>query len=166
MKKVEKLKFFSGKFAHINKLLEFNPQLEFSRISSPTSCSFQNSTDSIIFGIKSMPENLHFRNAIRDTWLNYELWDDLGFQIKVVFIIGNPGKTNLTEEMKTNDDLLVLDFEESHYSLPFKDLAFLRFIEEKCSAVDFVFKGTKKYFQFKVVKTPNISISCLRRGYP
>ena len=90
-----------------------------------------------------MPENFDFRNAIRDTWLNYELWDDLGFQIKVLFIIGNPEKTNLTEEMKTNDDLLVLDFEESHYNLPFKDLAFLRYIEEKCSAVDFVFKGSK-----------------------
>ena len=90
-----------------------------------------------------MPEALSFRDAIRDTWLNYELWNDLGFQIKVVFIIGQDGKTNLTEEMKMHDDLLVLDFEESHYNLPFKDLAFLQYIAEKCPSIDFVFKGKK-----------------------
>ena len=90
-----------------------------------------------------MPESLSFRDAIRDTWLNYELWNDFNFQIKVVFIIGQDGKTNLTDEMKINDDLLVLDFEESHYNLPYKDMAFLRFINDKCSNVDFVFKGMK-----------------------
>ncbi|CBY07635.1 unnamed protein product [Oikopleura dioica] len=132
---------FGGKFTHINKLLDFNPQLQFSTLSSPTSCFFKNSSDSIIFGIKSMPESLSFRDAIRDTWLNYELWNDFNFQIKVVFIIGQDGKTNLTDEMKINDDLLVLDFEESHYNLPYKDMAFLRFINDKCSNVDFVFKG-------------------------
>jgi hypothetical protein len=143
---------FLGQFSHINKLLDFNPQLDFSTISSPSSCSFRKSTESIIFGIKSMPESLDFRNAIRDTWLNYELWDDLGFQIKVIFLIGNPAETDLTEEIKINDDLLVSDVEENHYNLPFKDLAFLRFIEEKCSAVDFVFKGTKIRFLIKPVQ--------------
>ncbi|CAG5102779.1 Oidioi.mRNA.OKI2018_I69.chr1.g462.t1.cds [Oikopleura dioica] len=136
---------YNGQFSHINKLLEFNPKLNFSTLHSPSTCDFTNSNESdfesILFGIKSMPESSNFRNSIRDTWLNPDLWTKLGFKIKVVFIIGQKENANLTEEMRKNEDLLVLDFEESHYNLPYKDMAFLRFIEEKCSTADFVFKG-------------------------
>ena len=88
-----------------------------------------------------MPESVNFRNSIRKTWVNPDLWSKLGFQIKVVFIIGQKENANLKEEVTKNGDLLVLDFEESHYNLPYKDMAFLSFIEEKCSTADFVFKG-------------------------
>ncbi|CAG5081503.1 Oidioi.mRNA.OKI2018_I69.PAR.g9893.t1.cds [Oikopleura dioica] len=132
---------YRAEFTHINKLLEFNPKLDFSTVHSPSACDFNNSTESILFGIKSMPESVNFRNSIRKTWVNHDLWSKLGFQIKVVFIIGQKENVNLKEEMTKNGDLLVLDFEESHYNLPYKDMAFLSFIKEKCSSADFVFKG-------------------------
>ena len=48
---------------------------------------------------------------------------------------------DLRDEAEINKDLLVLDFKESLYTLPFKDIGFLKFIQSSCSSVDYVFKG-------------------------
>ena len=60
---------------------------------------------------------------------------------KIVFILGRNSEFDLSEEIEINDDLLILDFDESHFNLPFKDIGFLRFIKNSCSVVDYVFKG-------------------------
>ncbi|CAG5108629.1 Oidioi.mRNA.OKI2018_I69.chr1.g3882.t1.cds [Oikopleura dioica] len=135
---------YNAQFSHINKLLEFNPSLNFSTLHSPSTCNFDNSSESgetILFGIKSMPGAADFRQSIRDTWLNPDLWKQLGFQIKVVFIIGLKGDEDLEEEMKEHDDLLVADFVENQFVMPYKFKAFWAFMEEKCSNADFIFQG-------------------------
>ena len=88
-----------------------------------------------------MPKSVEARQTLRRTWLSSDIWKWLGIEIKVVFIIGRPGGEDLSEEIETFKDLLILDFEENHYGLPYKDVAFLQFVENSCSMVDFVFKG-------------------------
>ena len=58
---------------------------------------------------------------------------------QVVFIVGND--MDLKKEADINKDLLVLDIKESLYTLPFKDIGFLKFIQSSCTSVDYVFKG-------------------------
>ncbi|CAG5108627.1 Oidioi.mRNA.OKI2018_I69.chr1.g3881.t1.cds [Oikopleura dioica] len=135
---------YNGQFSHVNKLLEYNPSLKFTTLHSPSTCNFDNSSESgesILFGIKSMPGAADFRQSIRDTWLNPDLWKQLGFQIKVVFIIGLKSDEDLTEEMREHDDLLISDFVENQYVMPYKFLALWRFMEDKCFTADFVFMG-------------------------
>lgn len=50
-------------------------------------------------------------------------------------------KNELEFEIDKYGDILQLEFTESHYNLPLKDLAFLDFIQKKCNTVSFVFKG-------------------------
>jgi len=79
---------------------------------------------------------------LRETWLDPKIWSSLGFKIKVVFIIAQTEEQiNLAEEINEKKDLLILDFPETLYNLVYKDISFLRFIENKCLFVDFVFKG-------------------------
>ena len=47
----------------------------------------------------------------------------------------------MDEEIGEYDDILQLNFTESHYLLPIKDIAFLDYIATSCAHADFVFKG-------------------------
>lgn len=82
------------------------------------------------------------RQAIRETWLHPGIWNWLHYKIKVVFLIAQvEEEVDLSDEIMEKGDILLLDFPESLYNLPFKDIAFLRFIESSCKNVDYVFKG-------------------------
>ena len=71
-------------YSHINELIRFNKKMRPQVIHEPAECSFiKNKRDFIIFGIKSMPESVDFRDAIRESWLSEQIWDWLGFEIKV-----------------------------------------------------------------------------------
>ncbi|CAG5109442.1 Oidioi.mRNA.OKI2018_I69.chr2.g3977.t1.cds [Oikopleura dioica] len=83
---------------------------------------------------------------MRNTWLNPQIWRELGYDIRVVFLLGNPGDIDLSAETRVHEDVLILDFTESHYNLPFKDKAFLQFFAENCSHADFLFKGDDDIF--------------------
>jgi hypothetical protein len=54
-------------------------------IRQPQKCSFEDkeNRESIIFGVKTRPSALEFRQAIRETWLSQKIWEWLGFEIKV-----------------------------------------------------------------------------------
>lgn len=133
---------YSFGLSHLNDLIRFNKNMKPKVILQPDKCSFKSQNkNSIIFGIKTIPSASDFRQAIRETWLSKKIWDWLGFEIKIVFVVGRPGEIDLDEETRTYNDILIVDFDESHYNLPFKDIAFLRFIKNRCSNVDFVFKG-------------------------
>jgi len=127
-------------YSHMNSFVKFDKNLKISVVQQPEDCSFNEGENSILFGIKTLPASSAFRKAIRETWLNPKIWKWLGYHIKVVFLIGNPEEIDLSEEVERHNDLLILDFEESHYNLPYKDIAFLRFIRNHCRA-DFIFKG-------------------------
>ena len=58
-----------------------------------------------------------------------------------MFLIGRPGKIDLTREIQLHDDLLVLDFDESQYYLGYKDIAFFKYVKRACFSADFVFIG-------------------------
>ena len=58
----------------------------------------------------------------------------------MVFLIGSIG-AGLDEEIILHGDILRLNFTESHYLLPIKDIAYIHYIEEHCPQADFVFKG-------------------------
>ena len=55
-------------------------------------------------------------------------------------MIGSIG-SELDKEIQSFGDILRLNFTESHYLLPMKDIAFLNYIQESCPRADFVFKG-------------------------
>ena len=61
-------------------------------------------------------------------------------QLKTVFIIAQDRNKPLENSELELGDILQLDFEESHYSLPLKDLAFLEFIGDHCSNLKYAFK--------------------------
>lgn len=82
-----------------------------------------------------MPKERALRDMIRQTWLNQKYWTNLSFEIKVVFLLASTNSTEIEElmiETEKHDDILILNYEESHYGLPAKDFHFMEFIEEKC----------------------------------
>ena len=78
-----------------------------------------------------MPKATAQRNMIRKTFLREDIWNKLGFTIKIIFLIASTDDC-LNDEIKQFDDILLLDFEESHYYLPAKEYHFLKYIEEMC----------------------------------
>ena len=82
-----------------------------------------------------MPKERALRDMIRETWLNQKYWTNLSVEIRVVFLLASVNSTEVQElmiETEQHDDILILNYEESHYRLPAKDFHFMEFIEEKC----------------------------------
>ena len=73
-------------------------------------------------------------------WVIKLVHQTLGFDVHVVFLIGSIGN-ELSEEIRSYGDILQLNFTESHYMLPIKDIAYLNYIRQSCPEADFVFKG-------------------------
>ena len=69
---------FKPPYVHLNDLLKFSHQRNYSVTHAPTPCQKYWSKPLIIFGIKSMPENIDNRNSIRSTWLNNIYWNETG----------------------------------------------------------------------------------------
>ena len=131
---------FTGSYRHLNDLLEFDPNMKFKFVRSPKKCIKSNNT-LVLIGIKSMPKNQGRRNAIRKTWLNPVYWNQLGYDIHIVFLVGEKlSNTSLINEFEETGDILQLDFEESHYRLPFKDKAYFEYIQYNCPQADYVLK--------------------------
>ena len=131
---------FEYPYKHLNDLLKFTQETEYNIIHSPSPCFPKGDRSVVIFGIKSMPEHVDRRDAIRQTWLNRIIWERLRFDVHIVFIIGHPGQV-LDNEAALHGDILQLNFTESHYMLPIKDHAYFDYIRYKCPEADFAFKG-------------------------
>ena len=83
---------------------------------------------------------------IRKTFLREDIWNQLGFAIKIIFLVASTDDS-LNDEIKQFDDILLLDFEESQFYLPAKEYHFLKYIEEMCR------KGLKNSFHGTVTLT-------------
>ena len=60
-----------------------------------------------------MPKSVEIRDMIRRTYFRADIWEGLGFAIKIVFIIASKDD-GLADEITKFDDILHLDFEERH----------------------------------------------------
>ncbi|CAG5101793.1 Oidioi.mRNA.OKI2018_I69.chr1.g2.t2.cds [Oikopleura dioica] len=84
--------FYPG-YSSVNSIIRFNRHFNPKILAKPESCHFADSTrTSIIFGIKTMPQSTVAREIIRQTWLREDIWEWLGVQIKVVFLVGSWGR--------------------------------------------------------------------------
>jgi len=133
-------------YNHLNEMIEkWDGRAKYDVTHSPSPCIKRNQDSQfILFGIKSMPRERALRDMIRQTWLNQKYWTNLSFEIKVVFLLASINSTEIQElmiETEQHDDILILNYEESHYGLPAKDFHFMEFIEEKCRILDFAYKG-------------------------
>ena len=82
-----------------------------------------------------MPNGKESRDMIRQTWLNPKYWILLGFEIKIIFLVASVDRQEINQlqsEIDKYDDILILNYTESHYGLPAKDYNFMAYIEQKC----------------------------------
>lgn len=127
-------------------------------ISQPNKC---NSNDGkkgtfLLFAIKSGPENFQRRQAVRETW-GREHVDQSGLRVQTIFLLGRSSSLDdpdlaplLSTEEQHHRDLLQWDFHESFLNLTLKMNVFLRWLQQNCSQVSFVFSGDDDVF----VNTP------------
>ena len=92
-----------------------------------------------------MPHATAMREAIRDSWLDKDYWDELGVNIHPVFLIGSTFR-QLDHEIEKYDDILQINFTESHYLLPIKDNVLLDYVAGHCAHAHYVFKGDDDIF--------------------
>lgn len=101
----------------------------------------------LLLAIKSSPENLERRNALRQTWAEEK--EASGVLIRRLFILGTTGEgvrksrvnKRVEQERGEHKDLLQWDVAESHYNLTVKQVLFLKWFHEKCPRASFVFSG-------------------------
>ena len=133
--------YFVTPYSHLNELLKFEQTKNFNVRYVPSPCLNQaDDRPLILFGIKSMPKSTEMRQSLRETWLNQTYWNARGVDIKVVFLVAST-KNELQLEIENYDDILQVDFDESHYLLPLKDIAFLDYFKDSCKQANFLFKG-------------------------
>lgn len=110
-------------YDHLNSLFHFSSSVTFNVVTAPVDCPVKiGDAKLVIFGIKSMPGNRRRRDAIRETWQWQQYWIDYGIIVKTVFIVGQDKYFPIQSDERIRDDILELDFEESHYSLPLKGM--------------------------------------------
>ena len=92
--------------------------------------------------IFSLPDNSHYRQLIRDTWLNQTLFSAKSLQH--VFLLAHDDKSNGTKlmlEAEANNDIVLLDMRESFCHLTLKALAGLQLAGDICPHASFVMKA-------------------------
>jgi hypothetical protein len=88
-----------------------------------------------------MPSRHAQRQAIRETWMNKTFWEfEENLDMHLIFLLGKDG-TEISEEEKIYNDILMIDFNESHYNLSVKDYSLFSYIDEHCKNIDYLFKG-------------------------
>ena len=133
---------YTPPYRHLNDLLKFTKTHNIDLRHTPTACKNQTSDRPfILFGIKSMPKSTEMRKTLRETWLNPIYWEAIGVDIKVVFLVASTNN-GLSSEIAKYGDILQVDFDETHYLLPLKDIAFLNYFRDYCQQANFLFKGT------------------------
>ena len=108
----------------------------------------------VLFMVSSELSHQTRRNVIRSTWINQTHWKKYNQQRDVsfgmLFIVGR--STNKTQkelimnESRMHGDLLVLDLEESFYSLSYKVMIGFQWITKHCKGYKFLLKGDDDIF--------------------
>ena len=73
---------FKPYYNHLNRLIDYDGQVQFEILNQPSSCRKKSAkNDLILFGIKSMPNSVENRKLLRDTWLGKGFLEILEFFI-------------------------------------------------------------------------------------
>nr|XP_040026288.1 lactosylceramide 1,3-N-acetyl-beta-D-glucosaminyltransferase B [Gasterosteus aculeatus aculeatus]XP_040026289.1 lactosylceramide 1,3-N-acetyl-beta-D-glucosaminyltransferase B [Gasterosteus aculeatus aculeatus]XP_040026290.1 lactosylceramide 1,3-N-acetyl-beta-D-glucosaminyltransferase B [Gasterosteus aculeatus aculeatus]XP_040026291.1 lactosylceramide 1,3-N-acetyl-beta-D-glucosaminyltransferase B [Gasterosteus aculeatus aculeatus] len=118
----------------------------------------------LLLFVKTSPENIDRRNAIRSTWGNETyIQNALGATVKVVFALGRPaaeqeeGGTGLVHEDRLHRDLIQQDFLDSFHNLTLKLILQFHWMHTRCPHARFLMTADDDIF----VHMPNL-VSYLR----
>ena len=108
----------------------------------------------LLFMVSSELSHETRRDVIRSTWMNQTHWSDYRRKRKVsfgmLFIVGRSSNETkmkaLMAESKRHGDLLILDLEESFYSLSYKVMIGFQWITDHCNGYRFLLKGDDDIF--------------------
>lgn len=108
----------------------------------------------VIHMVSSEISHLGRRNLIRSTWINQTHWKEYNTRRKVsfgmLFIVGRTKNETaaklVREESKKYGDLLILDLDESFYSLSYKVMIGFQWITDNCAGYKFLLKGDDDIF--------------------
>ncbi|XP_041967430.1 lactosylceramide 1,3-N-acetyl-beta-D-glucosaminyltransferase A [Alosa sapidissima] len=115
----------------------------------------------LLLFVKSSPENVERRQAIRSTWGNESyIQEGLGVTVKVVFALGVHPNTHqrasvqqaLSEEDRTYKDLVQQDFEDTFHNLTIKLLLQFRWAHAHCAHASFLMSADDDIF----IHMPNL----------
>ncbi|KAM8849274.1 lactosylceramide 1,3-N-acetyl-beta-D-glucosaminyltransferase B isoform 1-T3 [Spinachia spinachia] len=117
----------------------------------------------LLLFVKTSPENVDRRNAIRSTWGNETyIQDTLGATVKVVFALGRPGAeaegeepsggTGLVHEDRLHGDLIQRDFLDSFHNLTLKLILQFHWAHTRCAHARFLMTADDDIF----VHMPNL----------
>ncbi|KAK7945824.1 hypothetical protein WMY93_001552 [Mugilogobius chulae] len=116
----------------------------------------------LLLFVKTSPENIQRREAIRSTWGNQSyIQDSLGVTVKVLFVLGAPvvsdGDTfgpqeQLEFEDKLYSDLIQQDFSDSFHNLTLKLLMQFHWMHHRCAHARFLMTADDDVF----VHMPNL----------
>nr|XP_046251076.1 UDP-GlcNAc:betaGal beta-1,3-N-acetylglucosaminyltransferase 9 [Scatophagus argus]XP_046251077.1 UDP-GlcNAc:betaGal beta-1,3-N-acetylglucosaminyltransferase 9 [Scatophagus argus] len=102
----------------------------------------------MLIAVKSVAADFDKRQVVRRTWGKEGLFRN-GVSIRTVFLLGVPRNRTalplwdrlLTYESQTFRDILLWDFEDTFFNLTLKETHFLKWVNNSCPHVKFIFKG-------------------------
>lgn len=120
----------------------------------------------LLLFVKTSPENIQRRNAIRSTWGNETfIQNSLGVTVKVLFVLGAPVPSDyspyrgtfgpqeqLEFEDKLHRDLIQQDFSDSFHNLTLKLLMQFHWMHQRCAHARFLMTADDDIF----VHMPNL----------
>ncbi|XP_070501525.1 uncharacterized protein [Chironomus tepperi] len=104
-----------------------------------------NASLQLIIVVTSAPGNVKARNAIRQTWGQFNSTDP----VKLVFIVGNSipkNEKNLKDEYAAHADIIHGNFIDSYYNLTLKTISMLEWIKSNCKMAKFILKADDDTF--------------------
>lgn len=132
-------------------------------INHPDKCGSGGDGDNVflLLFVKSSPQNLEPRQAIRETWGNETyLWSELKVNVRVVFVLGvdpdsrqrSQVQTALLLEDKAHGDLIQQHFDDTFHNLTAKLMLQFQWFYHYCPKALFVMSADDDIF----VHTPNL----------
>lgn len=115
----------------------------------------------LLLFVKSSPENLERRQAIRDTWGNESyVWSELGASVRVVFALGvhqdveqrSKMQSELLKEDQAYGDLIQQDFVDTFHNLTTKLILQFHWCHQYCPKAHFLMSADDDIF----VHMPNL----------
>lgn len=110
--------------------------------------AFRNNASKLFVAVISAPHYFHKRTVIRQTWLRHLLQQtDFGSVnlIRFAFILGLTDNQEIQKRIDLENamygDILQIEMFDDYYNLTLKVVGLLNWINDNCSAVDFVFKA-------------------------
>lgn len=163
-------RYLVNRFSLVNKSLTIPREqaLSFSNfpflLDHPEKCKHQDVL--LLLFVKTSPENIQRRNAIRSTWGNETfIQGSLGVTVKVLFVLGAPGPSDYSpnrstfgpqEQLEFEDklyrDLIQQNFLDSFHNLTLKLLMQFHWMHQRCAHAQFLMTADDDIF----VHMPNL----------